>query len=81
MAKDGPRDLKIKPYVKGEIGAVCMPLAKNIPGGGADKRYGVKCPECGQNCWSSPTTEQIVRESEGCVVAMCTECALKQGGY
>lgn len=59
-------------------GIVLMPLLANVPKGRPDWTL-VTCPKCGAKCWKAHDVDQLVREQG--MIAMCTLCALKRGGY
>ena len=55
-----------------------MPLLVNVPKGRPNWTL-VTCPKCGAKCWKARDIDQLVREQG--MIAMCTLCALKRGGY
>lgn len=59
-------------------GIVLMPLLVNVPKGRPNWTL-VICPKCGAKCWKAHDVDQLVREQG--MIAMCTLCALKRGGY
>ena len=71
-------DMDIRPYKQGDVGYMCMPMAKNIP----EPKQGwqiTKCPICSQDCYLSNDHIRIAEESKGNAKLACTECALKLG--
>ena len=56
-------------------GYAFMPLKENIPLGRPDWRL-TTCPRCGRECWAQPLLKIAIAQD---AVALCTECALREG--
>lgn len=69
-------EIKITPRKATDRGGyACMLLKQNIPLGRPDWKL-TTCPRCGRECWALPLLK--VAEAQG-AVAVCTECALREG--
>lgn len=56
------------------LGTVLMPLKKDMPFIQVGYTL-VRCPECGQECWKSPSAEEEAKRFK--YDLLCTECGLR----
>ncbi|MCM1219476.1 MAG: alanine racemase [Lachnospiraceae bacterium] len=69
-------EIKIAPRKATDRGGyACMPLKQNVPKGKHNWEL-TSCPRCGRECWRQP--QIVCAEAQG-AVAVCTECALREG--
>ena len=73
----GIPDPKITPY-DGGPGYLALSLVKNLKEPPVDKDYiVVECPKCGQDVYFTDEAKKLIKESQGKLAGVCTECALK----
>ena len=68
---------RVRPWVKGDKGCVCLPLKKHILDPKNNDWQLVTCPICGSECWESGLAREALKDEN--MESACTMCALKKG--